>query len=316
MAAVMIIVRMSYGIYCRSHFTECRYRFLFDKGLIREMFSFAGWNFLGVSSGVLRDQGGNILVNLFSGPAVNAARAVAFQLNGAVQNFVTNFMTAVNPQITKSYASGDHEYMHSLLRKSSRMSFYLLFVLSLPVILNVDFVLSLWLKEVPAHASGFVQLFMIYALSESVSHPLVTAVMATGKIKNYQIVIGGLIFLNLPVSYAFLKTGCPPEVTVAVSIVISQLCLAARLLMLRRMIGLSVRDFLSRIYFNVLRVAAAGAAVAWLPVCLLPSGFVYSCLSLVLTFLAAVLSCLFLGCSSEERAYLFSMTAGWFRRRG
>ena len=255
-------------------------------------------------------------MNLFSGPAVNAARAVAFQLNGAVQNFVTNFMTAVNPQITKSYASGDHEYMHSLLRKSSRMSFYLLFVLSLPVILNVDFVLSLWLKEVPAHASGFVQLFMIYALSESVSHPLVTAVMATGKIKNYQIVIGGLIFLNLPVSYAFLKTGCPPEVTVAVSIVISQLCLAARLLMLRRMIGLSVRDFLSRIYYNVLRVAAAGAAVAWLPVCLLPSGFVYSCLSLVLTFLAAVLSCLFLGCSSEERAYLFSMTAGWFRRRG
>lgn len=126
MAGVVMIVRMAYGIYCRRHFPECRYRPVFDRSLMKEMFSFAGWNFIGVTSGVLRDHGGNILVNLFSGPAVNAARGVAVQLNGAVQGFVTNFMTAVNPQITKSYASGEKEYMFSLVRKSSRMSFCLL----------------------------------------------------------------------------------------------------------------------------------------------------------------------------------------------
>jgi len=117
MAGVVLTVRLAYGIYCRMHFEECRYRPVFDRPLIREMFSFAGWNFIGVTSGVLRDHGGNILVNLFSDPAVNAARGVAVQLNGAVQGFVTNFMTAVNPQITKSYAAGEKEYMFSLVRR-------------------------------------------------------------------------------------------------------------------------------------------------------------------------------------------------------
>jgi len=107
MAVTVLVVRMAYGIYCRTHFPDCRFRPVFDRKLLKEMFSFAGWNFIGVASGVLRDHGGNILVNLFSGPAVNAARGVAVQVNGAVQGFVTNFMTAVNPQITKSYASGD-----------------------------------------------------------------------------------------------------------------------------------------------------------------------------------------------------------------
>lgn len=315
MAGVMLIVRFSYGLYCRLHFPECRYRPVFDRKLIREMFSFAGWNFLGVASGVLRDQGGNILVNLFSGPAVNAARAVAFQLNGAVQNFVTNFMTAVNPQITKSYASGDHDYMHSLLRKSSRMSFYLLFVLSLPVLFNTDFVLSLWLKEVPDYAASFVRLFIIYALCESVSHPLITAVMATGRIRKYQMIIGGLIFMNLPVSYFFLKMGAPPEVTVVVSIAISQLCLAARLFILKDLIGFSVKDFLTRIYFNVLRVALIGASVSYLIVACLPSGVLYSCVAVVLTVVSAAISCLFAGCSAQERTMLYSMLADRIRFR-
>jgi len=143
MAGVVLTVRLAYGIYCRMHFEECRYRPVFDRPLIREMFSFAGWNFIGVTSGVLRDHGGNILVNLFSDPAVNAARGVAVQLNGAVQGFVTNFMTAVNPQITKSYAAGEKEYMFSLVRRSSRMSFFLLFLIALPVIFNADYLLSM-----------------------------------------------------------------------------------------------------------------------------------------------------------------------------
>ena len=217
MAGVVLIVRMAYGLYCRLHFEECRYRPVFDRPLIREMFSFAGWNFIGVTSGVLRDHGGNILVNLFSGPAVNAARGVAVQLNGAVQGFVTNFMTAVNPQITKSYAAGEKEYMFSLVRRSSRMSFFLLFLIALPVIFNADYLLSIWLKEVPEHSSLFVQLFLIFALSESLSNPMITAMLATGNIRNYQLVVGGIQLLNLPVSYVCLRMGAIPEVTVIVA---------------------------------------------------------------------------------------------------
>ena len=237
MAVVVFIVRMAYGIYCRRHFPECRFRPVFDKMLIKEMFSFAGWNFIGVSAGVLRDQGGNILVNIFYGTAVNAARGIAVQLNSAVQGFVTNFMTAVNPQITKSYASGDTDYMFSLIRRSSRMSFCLLFIIALPILFNTEYLLSIWLKEVPEHTVLFVRLFLVFALCESVSNPLITAQLATGRIRNYQLVVGGLMLMNIPVSYLFLKQGAAAEVTVVVAIVISLVCLAARLIMLRGMIG-------------------------------------------------------------------------------
>ena len=123
MAASVMIVRMVYSKYCSRHFEECHFKFVFDKPLLKEMFSFAGWNFIGETAGVLRDQGGNILINIFFGPAVNAARGLALQINNVVTGFVTNFMTAVNPQITKSYAAGDHTYMFSLVRKASRMSY-------------------------------------------------------------------------------------------------------------------------------------------------------------------------------------------------
>ena len=261
MAVTVIIVRAAYGIYCRKHFEECRYRPVFDRSLIKEMFAFAGWNFVGVTSGVLRDQGGNILVNLFSGPAVNAARGVAVQLNGAVQGFVTNFMTAVNPQITKSYASGEHEYMFSLVRKSSRMSFYLLLMLVLPLLLNTDVVLGLWLKDVPAHTTLFVQLFLIFALSESLSNPMITAMLATGSIRNYQLVVGGLQLLNIPISYVLLKMGCVPEVTVIVAIALSQVCLWARLIMLSRATGFSTSLFITKVYAKCLFIVLPCAAV-------------------------------------------------------
>ena len=255
MMVTVILVRVAYGVYCRRNFAECRYRPVFDRPLIREMFAFAGWNFVGVSSGVLRDQGGNILVNLFSrsaGTAVNAARGMAVQLNGAVQGFVTNFMTAVNPQITKSYASGEHSYMFSLVRKSSCMSFYLLLMLVLPLILNTEVVVGLWLKDVPAHTVLFVQLFLIFSLSESLSNPMITAMLATGRIRNYQLVVGGIQLLNIPVSYIFLRCGAIPEVTVMVAIALSQVCLWARLIMLNRSTGFSVREFVRSVYVKCL----------------------------------------------------------------
>lgn len=264
MMVTVILVRIAYGVYCRRNFEECRYRPVFDRPLIREMFSFAGWNFVGVASGVLRDQGGNILVNLFSGAAgtaVNAARGMAVQLNGAVQGFVTNFMTAVNPQITKSYAAGEYSYMFTLVRKSSRMSFYLLLMLVMPLILNTEVVLGVWLKDVPEHTTLFVQLFLIFALSESLSNPMITAMLATGRIRNYQLVVGGIQLLNIPISYICLKMGAIPEVTVMVAIGLSQICLWARLIMLSRATGFPIGDFVSKVYVKSLFVVLPCAAV-------------------------------------------------------
>ena len=315
MAAVVFIVRISYGMYCRRNFPECRYEPTFEKGLVKEMFSFAGWNFIGVSSGVLRDQGGNILVNIFSGPSVNAARGVAVQLNGAIQSFVTNFMTAVNPQITKSYASGDHDYMFSLMRKASRMSYYLLFVLALPVLFNTEYVMSLWLKDVPAHSVLFVQLFLVFTLSESISQPLITAMFATGKIRNYQIIVGGLQLLNLPVSYVLLKMGAMPEVTVMVAIAVSQICLAARLMMLEKMIGLSVSSFISRVYLNVIAVSAAALVLPFAVSYIIPGGFWGFAAKASVAVASAALSIFFVGCTKPERSELLAFIQNKLTRK-
>ena len=311
MAGVVLVVRAAYGIYCRMNFPECRFKPVFDEALIKEMFSFAGWNFIGVTSGVLREHGGNVLVNLFSGPAVNAARGVAVQLNGAVQGFVTNFMTAVNPQITKSYASGENEYMFSLVKKSSKMSFFLLLFLALPVIFNAEYVLGLWLKEVPAHSALFVQLFLVFALSESLSNPMITAMLAIGEIRNYQIVVGGLQLLNVPVSYLCLKLGAMPEVTVIVAIVISQICLIARLSMLSKATGFPAGGYVKEVYLPAFFKVTLAAMILPLALKLILSENIWTFLiSVAASMISVAVSVYAFGMTKDEKDWLKSIVAG------
>lgn len=246
MCAVAVVVRLTYGHYCKKHFTECTYHFHWDKDILKQMFGFAGWNFIGASSAVLKDQGVNVVINMFTCPAVNAARGIAMQVNGAIYNFVQSFMTALNPQITKSYAANNHKYMMALIFQGSRLSYYILMVLALPVIINTDYILYLWLKIVPEHTVSFVQLVLLFSMSEAISLPLVTAMLATGNIKKYQIIVGGLQVLNLPIAYILLKFNFAVELVFVVAIVISQLCLLARLHLLRGMIGLHAREFLRK----------------------------------------------------------------------
>lgn len=256
MCAIAFIIRMTYGAYCKKHFEECTYHFVFDKNLLRRMFSFAGWNFIGATATILRDQGGNIVINLFCGPAVNAARGIAFQVNTAIHGFITNFMTALNPQITKSYASGDRNYMISLILHGARLSFYMLLFLSLPILINTHYILVLWLKMVPEHTITFVRLVLILGMCEAISNPLITAMLATGNIRKYQIIVGGINMMNLPISYILLFMGMYPEAVFIVAIILSISCLMARILLLRGMIGLSGKDFLIKVCVNVIIVTA------------------------------------------------------------
>lgn len=306
MASVALIIRFIYGYYCKRHFAECTYHFIFDRELLKKMFGFAGWNFIGAASAVLRDQGGNIVINLFCGPAVNAARGIAFQVNTAVHGFVTNFMTALNPQITKSYASGDREYMMTLIFQGARLSFYMLLVLSLPILVNTHYILALWLKIVPEHTVLFVQLILLFGLSESISNPLITAMLATGKIRNYQLVVGGLQLMNLPVSYLLLRMGLFPEVVIIVAIVISQCCLAARLLMLRSMIDLSVRKYLNKVYINVLVVTAIAAICPFLLAIQMEETFLNFILLCLIAVVCTGITIYYIGCNKTERQFILN----------
>ena len=304
MCLVALCIRFVYGIYCKRHFEECTYHFIFDKELLKQMFGFAGWNFIGASSAVLRDQGGNVVINLFCGPAVNAARGIAFQVGNAVNGFVSNFMTALNPQITKSYAAGERDYMMTLIHQGARLSFYILLLISLPVLVNTSYILAFWLKTVPDHTELFVQLVLIFAMGESISNPLITAMLATGRIRNYQLIVGGLQMMNLPVSYILLRMGLFPEVVIIVAIIISQCCLAARLFLLRGMIGLSVRGYLKKVYINVLIVTVLSAILPFLIASRLEDTFVNFVLLCCLSVACTGFSVYYVGCNKTERRFV------------
>lgn len=304
MCVVALIIRLTYGNYCKRHFSECTYHFIWDKQLLKQMFSFAGWNFIGASSAVLRDHGGNIIINLFCGPSVNAARSIAFQVNNAINQFIVNFMTALNPQITKSYATGNKEYMMTLIFQGARISFYMLFLLSLPILVNAHYILELWLKTVPEHTVFFVQLVLIFALSESISQPLVTAMLATGKIRNYQIIVGGLQMMNLPISYLLLRLGFFPEIVIVVAIGVSQCCLAARLTLLRGMIGISIRKYLKNVYFNIMTISLVASIPSFISAQFLDESFLSFITVSLITILCTVISIYFIGCNRKERQFI------------
>lgn len=304
MCVVALIVRFTYGNYCKRHFCECTYHFIWDKQLLKSMFSFAGWNFIGASSAVLRDQGGNVVINLFCGPAVNAARGIAFQVNNAVNQFVVNFMTALNPQITKSYAAGDRGYMMTLIFQGARLSFYMLLLLSLPILVNTHYMLALWLKIVPEHAVLFVQLILIFALSESISQPLITAMLATGKIRNYQIIVGGLQMMNLPISYILLRLGYFPEIVIVIAICISQCCLAARLILLRGMIGLSITKYLKNVYLNIIVVSIIAVILPLISAYYIKESFINFILISLIAVICTLSSIYFIGCNNQEREFI------------
>ena len=306
MFSVAIIIRVVYRTYCKHHFDECTYHFIFDKTLLMKMFSFAGWNFIGSTSGVLRDQGGNLLINLFAGPAVNAARGIAMQVNHAIISFINNFLMALNPQIIKSYATGDYSYMMTLIMQGARLGFYMLLMLSLPVLVSTHYILSLWLGIVPEHSVLFVQLILILSLSDSISFPLITAMLATGDIKNYQIVVGSLQLLNIPLSYLFLSMGHIPETVTIVAIFLSQCCLVARLVMLKRLIHLPIKKYFQNVYLNVLKVTIFALIIPFLLKSKLDEGFISFLILSLLSVLSVIFSIYIIGCNKEERFLLLT----------
>lgn len=307
-ALLLVAVSMSlqgvYLWYCRKHFEECRFRFRFNKKCWKEMSSFAGWNFIGSSSTLLKDHGVNILLNLFIGPVLNAARGVAGSVNTAVTSFAGNFMTALGPQITKSYATNDRVYMISLVERGSRFSFYILWVLMLPILFETEFILTLWLKQYPEHTVNFVRLTLLLSLCEVLSNTLITLQVATGKIRNYQLAVGGMQMMNFPLSYLCLKMGLPPESVLVVALIVSVMCLLLRLYFLRLMVGLSARSFLRNVGVNVLTVVFTSVVFPTITFCIFPEGVLRFCMVVFISVVSTIFAIVWVGCSQSERLFI------------
>lgn len=250
-------VNILYYVFCRKHYSSYRLHFFWNKHYFQEMFSFAGWNTVGALANILRSQGINVLLSMFFNPAVNAARAVAYQVNSAITNFVNNFYTAVRPQIFKKYSSGDVSGMHNLVLVSSRYAFFLMLLIAGPLFNEAEYWLSLWLKNVPERTVLFTRLVIVNALLEVFSAPLVNAIQATGKIRLFQSIVSVIYLLNIPISYLFLKKGCSPQYVMYVNIALVCVSFAPRLLICKKAVGLSVCTYMK----DVLLKSVIGAVV-------------------------------------------------------
>lgn len=312
---VYLIIRTIYILYCRQKFQECRYNFLWDRKLFQKMSSFANWNLLGVFAGIAYNQGVNMLLNIFFGPAINAARSIAFQVQSAVNGFVNNFQLAVNPPITKSYAVGEKDYMYLLVFNASKYSFYLLLMLSLPIIIETEFILKLWLKTVPEYTVIFARLALIDALIYSLSGSLQTLVQATGRIKRYQLVVSGILLLNLPLSYLLLSTGFEPQSTFFISIIISLLALTGRLAVLKKSNDFPVRKFLITVVSRTIIIFFIASFIPVLVSMIIESPVEQFFIVSLLSVIAVIASVYFLGINKAEKEFLKKNLTVFFSRK-
>lgn len=303
---VAATIRLIYGLYCRYNFEECHFRFTLNRKLIVEMTSLAGWNLLGSGATVLNSHGINIILNLFFGVRVNAARGLANQVNNAVLEFINSFTTAVKPQITKSYAQDQKDASFRLVLVSSKCSFFLTLLFATPLIAETPFILKIWLGEVPDYTTTFVRLALINSLIGVLTNPVYTLVLATGDIRKYQIVIGSLSLSVFFISYFCYRFGMPPETQYYVKIVITSMILYARVRIASGLTGFSVRDFYKGVVSKSTLVAIIVAMITTLLVFAFPAAKFHNVIIVILfSIVSTILTVLLLGFDTNERKYIF-----------
>lgn len=300
---IQLFDRIVYGVYCRKHFEETQSKPNFDKKQFKEIFAFAGWTMNGNLAVIGYTQGLNILLNMFFGPVVNAARGIAVQVQNVARQFCGNFQMALNPQLTKSYAVGDYSRMQELLKVSSKFSFFLILLISLPIIIEAPFLLKWWLKTVPEHTVSFLRLVLCSSCIVALSNPIITSVYATGKVKKYQLLEGSTLLTIIPISYLLLKLfHLPPETVFLVHIIIEIITQFIRVRIVLPMISMSLREYFLDVIWPIIKV---GVCAPIIPILLLHSynsnGFL-SCITIsILTFVYTLGIVYFLGCNVSEQ---------------
>lgn len=304
MFAVLVVMNFVYKYYCNKHFTTCRYKFFWDGSFYKKLMSFSGWSLLGCVANVGASQGLNIMLNIFYGVVVNAAMGIAHQVSVAVNSFVSSFQTAFIPQIVKSYAAGERDYFMSLVFRASRLSYYLIFIIGLPVIICCNQVLHIWLTDVPEFTLQFTQLMIVFAMIDALSNPLWNSVQATGKIRNYQLWLSVLIISNLPISYALLKLGFSPVIAVFVRVLINAIIHFGRVAYLKLLVDLSIGRYLKEVMARVFIVT-----VLSIPIPLLiyreNAGFIYTVVTIVTTMISSSLIIFFFGLTKNEKKMIW-----------
>lgn len=253
---VALLIRSIYAIYCKRHFVECNYHLIYDKKTLKEMLSFASWSFLGNSAYIFNTQGINILINLFFGVTLNAARGVATQIEGAIMQFVNNFTTAINPQITKSYATEDKEYMFTLICRGAKYSYILLLFIIIPCYLETENILKIWLNIIPPFSPIFIKLSCLCILITALGNSIITAISATGKIKKYHICITIISIFIFPLTLLSYNIGLDASTAYTIYLFIYIILLFVRLKILKELTGFSIKMYIHNTIFKIILVTS------------------------------------------------------------
>lgn len=304
-----------YQSYCIRNFEESRFKIIFEKHLFKEMFAFAGWNIWGNLAVILFNQGLNILLNIYFGPVVNAAKGVANQVDGAVKQFATSFQMALNPQITKTYAAGELEAMHTLIFRSSKFTFFLMLALSLPVMMEAPFILEIWLKIVPEWTVSFVRILLGVILLDAVANPLMTAAAATGKVKKYQTVVGGILLAIVPIAYIVLELGGTPASVFVVHLSVCLIAFIARLLIIRPMINLSLAAYVKQVILPCLIVSVCACATPIFIHVLSEQSIITSLFTIGVSVVSVCIFSYVIGLTHNERTFINNKISSFFQER-
>lgn len=314
MAGVVFVNTAIYRTICVKKYVECKFSFFWEKLLFKELVSYSCWNMFGAAVGTFKNQIVNIILNQYFNPVVNAARGIAYQVNVAVNSFAQNFSTAVRPQIIKNYASGEKEKMLKLMYRSCKATFLLMFVFALPLILEMPYVLKLWLKNVPEYAVLFTILALLDALIDTISYPIMAAAQATGKIKLYQAVVGGVLLLNAPIAFVVLKLGAPAFSVFIVSISVTSLAFIVRLCILKKLINFSFWNFIWKVFIPIICCAGLAFIVPYFVRNMLNTSFIRLCVTVIVSVICVALSGYFVALSKNEKQWIVGIVKSKLRR--
>lgn len=302
--AMSLIVTMIYRIYCIRHFKECRLKWYNDKKLFKELSSYSGWNLFGSAAGLAKSQGVNILLNIFFNPAVNAARGIAVQIDYVITVFSSNFYSAVRPQITKFYANNERDEMIKLIFRSSKMNFYLILLIAVPVLVEAPCLINLWLGQVPEYVVEFSRLSMVISIITAMSTPIMTAAHSTGRIALYQSIVGTILILTVPAGYLVLKMGYGPTSVYVVSIVTTVIGYFVRLFILKRLMPFPVWQYTKEVFIVNIIVAVISLLLPTYLHVELDDSIINSIVAMLAAAVWTGAIIYFIGLNKDERAFL------------
>lgn len=307
-------IRLAYTVYCHKYFEETKTTLIFDKSIFKEMSGFSGWSFFNNTSFILNNQGVSMLMNVFFGVTVNAARGIAIQVESAVLQFVNNFTTALNPQITKSYANGDLGNMYKLVCRGAKFSFFSMLILSLPIILEANQILNIWLTRVPEHTVIFVQLSMIMGMCDCIGTTGYTACMATGKLKKYSLTLTPLIVLEFPLSWLLFYYGASVESSYYLYILIKLLVLFVRMFLMQSMTGLNCYMYIKGVFFPIILTTLFSIIIPILIIIFMDENILRFFMLLIASTISVIVSSLFLGMTRIERNVIIQKSSNFFSK--